>query len=63
MDLPLRLQTTSSPLFSNSISGPQTTRVKGCQYVDHEDDVVLAMLVVEGGDMMWLVPPHPHIPN
>ena len=58
-DLPSRLPTTSSSLYSNNISkfllsaGPQTTKVKDHFYIDHDDDVVRGMLVLENGKMMW----------
>ena len=58
-DLPSRLPTTSSTLYSNNIAkfllsaGPQTTKVKDYFYIDHDDDVVRGMLVLENGKMMW----------
>jgi NAD(P) transhydrogenase len=67
-DLPSRLPTTSSSLFSNNISkfllsaGPQTTKEKSYYYVDHEDDAVRGMLVLEKGEMMWPAPAPPPPP-
>ena len=64
-DLPSRLPTTSSSLYSNNISkfllstGPQTTKEKGYYYVDHEDGAVRGMLVLEKGKMMWPPPAPP----
>eukprot|EP00957_Ditylum_brightwellii_P153369 11673239-Ditylum_brightwellii.AAC.1 len=49
-DLPSRLPTTSSTLYSNNISkfllstGPMTTKVKDHYYIDHEDEAVRGML-------------------
>jgi NAD(P) transhydrogenase len=46
-------------LYSNNISkfllsaGPQTTKVKDYFYIDHTDEVVRGMLVLENGKMMW----------
>lgn len=67
-DLPSRLPTTSSSLYSNNISkfllsaGPQTTKQKGYYYIDHEDDAVRGMLVLENGKMMWPAPLPPAPP-
>lgn len=61
-DLPSRLPTTSSSLYSNNISkfllsaGPQTTKEPGYFYIDHEDEAVRGMLVLENGKMMWPAP-------
>jgi len=70
-DLPSRLPTTSSTLYSNNISkfllsiGPQTTKVTDHYYIDHEDEAVRGMLVVENGKMMWPapLPPPPPAPT
>lgn len=40
-------------------AGPQTTKEKGYYYVDHEDDAVRGMLVLEHGEMMWPAPAPP----
>lgn len=67
-DLPSRLPTTSSSLYSNNISkfllsaGPQTTKEAGYFQIDHNDEAVRGMLVVENGKLMYpapLPPPHP----
>lgn len=61
-DLPSRLSTTSSSLYSNNISkfllsaGPQTTKNAGYYHIDHEDEAVRGMLVVEKGKLMWPAP-------
>lgn len=61
-DLPSRLPTTSSSLYSNNISkfllsaGPHTTHEPGYFYIDHEDEAVRGMLVVENGKMMYPAP-------
>mmetsp|Transcript_16061 Transcript_16061/g.15471 ORF Transcript_16061/g.15471 Transcript_16061/m.15471 type:complete len:1066 (-) Transcript_16061:82-3279(-) len=71
-DLPSRLPTTSSSLYSNNISklllsaGPMSTKTKDYFYVDHNDEVVRRMLVLEKGKMMWpapLPPPPPPKPQ
>mmetsp|Transcript_20427 Transcript_20427/g.31525 ORF Transcript_20427/g.31525 Transcript_20427/m.31525 type:complete len:1062 (-) Transcript_20427:163-3348(-) len=67
-DLPSRLPTTSSALYSNNISkfllsaGPQTTKESGHFYIDHEDDAVRGMLVLEDGKLMWPAPMPPPPP-
>mmetsp|Transcript_943 Transcript_943/g.1948 ORF Transcript_943/g.1948 Transcript_943/m.1948 type:complete len:975 (+) Transcript_943:398-3322(+) len=67
-DLASRLPTTSSTLYSNNIGkfllsmGPQTTKVKDYLYIDHEDDAVRGMLVVEKGELMWPAPMPPPPP-
>lgn len=62
-DLPSRLPTTSSSLYSNNISkfllsaGPQTTKVKDYYLIDHKDEAVRGMLVTEQGkfsNIYWL---------
>jgi H+-translocating NAD(P) transhydrogenase len=64
-DLPSRLPTTSSSLYSNNISkfllstGPHTTKVPGYFYIDHNDEAVRGMLVVEKGKLMF---PAPQLP-
>lgn len=61
-DLPSRLPTTSSSLFSNNISkfllstGPQTTKTNSYYHIDHEDEAVRGMLVLEEGKMMYPAP-------
>ena len=70
-DLTSRLPTTSSSLYSNNISkfllsiGPQTTREKEYYHIDHEDEAVRGMLVLEKGKMMWPapLPPPPPAPT
>lgn len=67
-DLASRLPTTSSSLYSNNASkfllsaGPQTTKVKDHFYIDHDDDVVRGMLVLEKGNMMYPAPLPPPPP-
>lgn len=67
-DLPSRLPTTSSSLYSNNISkfflsaGPHTTKCKDHFYIDHEDEAVRGMLVLENGKMMWPAPLPPPPP-
>ena len=54
-DLVSRLPTTSSSLYSNNAQkflhsiGPQTTKEKGVFQIDHEDEAVRGMLVLEKG--------------
>lgn len=61
-DLPSRLATTSSTLYSNNLTklllsmGPQTTKEKGFLKIDHEDPAVRGVLVVEEGELMWPAP-------
>ena len=67
-DLPSRLPTTSSSLYSNNISkfllsiGPQTTKEQGYYFIDHNDEAVRGMLVVENGKMMFPAPAPPPPP-
>lgn len=67
-DLPSRLPTTSSSLYANNISkfllstGPQTTQEAGYYYIDHEDEAVRGMLVLENGEMMYPAPLPPPPP-
>jgi NAD(P) transhydrogenase len=42
--------------------GPQTTKVKEHFYIDHEDEAVRGMLVVENGKLMWPAPLPPPPP-
>jgi len=62
-DLPSRLATQSSTLFSNNVTkflmsaGPFSTQVKGEYLVDHKDDAVRGTLVTENGKLMWPAPP------
>jgi len=66
-DLPSRLPTTSSALYANNISklllsaGPQTTKEPNYFYIDHKDEAVRGMLVVENGKLMF-PPPAPAPP-
>jgi NAD(P) transhydrogenase len=70
-DLPSRLPTTSSSLYSNNASkwflsaGPHTTKVKDHFYIDHSDEAVRGMLVLEKGEMMYPapLPPPPPAPT
>jgi NAD(P) transhydrogenase len=67
-DLPSRLPTTSSSLYANNISkfllsaGPQTTKENNHYFIDHEDEAVRGMLVVENGKMMYPAPLPPPPP-
>lgn len=67
-DLPSRLPTTSSTLYANNISkfllsaGPQTTKVTDHFYIDHNDEAVRGMLVVENGKLMYPAPLPPPPP-
>jgi len=67
-DLPSRLPTTSSTLFSNNISklllsaGPQTTKEPEHFYIDHDDEAIRGMLVVEKGKLMFPPPAPPPRP-
>lgn len=67
-DLPSRLPTTSSTLYANNISkfllsmGPQTTKTPSYFYIDHEDEAVRGMLVVENGKLMYPAPLPPPPP-
>lgn len=67
-DLPSRLPTTSSSLYANNISkfllsaGPQTTKTPNYFYIDHKDEAVRGMLVVEKGEMMYPAPLPPPPP-
>jgi NAD(P) transhydrogenase len=67
-DLPSRLPTTSSSLYSNNISkfllsiGPMTTKVNDYLHIDHEDAAVRGMIVLEKGNMMWPAPLPPPPP-
>lgn len=67
-DLPSRLANTSSSLYANNISkfllsiGPQTTKQAGYYFIDHEDEAVRGMLVVEEGKLMYPAPLPPPPP-
>ena len=67
-DLPSRLPTTSSALYSNNISkfllsiGPHTTKQASHFYIDHKDEAVRGMLVLEKGAMMYPAPLPPPPP-
>ena len=61
-DLPSRLPTTSSALYANNISkfllsaGPHTTKTPSMFYIDHKDEAVRGMLVLENGKLMYPAP-------
>eukprot|EP00816_Leptocylindrus_hargravesii_P007386 CAMPEP_0196806692 /NCGR_PEP_ID=MMETSP1362-20130617/6603_1 /TAXON_ID=163516 /ORGANISM="Leptocylindrus danicus, Strain CCMP1856" /LENGTH=1058 /DNA_ID=CAMNT_0042180289 /DNA_START=27 /DNA_END=3203 /DNA_ORIENTATION=- len=61
-DLVSRLSSTSSSLYSNNISklllsmGPFTSKEPGYFHIDHEDEAVRGMLVLENGELMWPPP-------
>ena len=61
-DLPSRLPTQSSTLYSNNITklllatGPFTTKVKDQFFVDHADAAVRGALVLEDGEVRWPAP-------
>jgi H+-translocating NAD(P) transhydrogenase len=61
-DLPSRLPTTSSTLYANNIAkfllsaGPFTTKTPEHFYIDHDDEAVRGMLVVEQGKLMFPAP-------
>jgi NAD(P) transhydrogenase len=67
-DLPSRLPTTSSSLYANNISkfllsaGPHTSKESGFYFIDHEDEAIRGMLVVEQGNMMFPAPLPPAPP-
>ncbi|KAG7354255.1 NADP transhydrogenase subunit alpha [Nitzschia inconspicua] len=67
-DLPSRLPTTSSSLYANNISkfllsiGPQTSKEPDYYFIDHADEAVRGMLVVENGKLMWPAPLPPPPP-
>lgn len=62
-DLPSRLPTQSSTLYSNNISkfllsiGPFTTKTKDAFQIDHKDDAARGALVLEQGESRWPAPP------
>jgi NAD(P) transhydrogenase len=62
-DLPSRLATQSSTLFSNNVTkflmsaGPFSTKTKGEFLIDHEDEAVRGTLVLDNGKLMWPAPP------
>ena len=65
-DLPSRLSTTSSTLYSNNISkfllsvGPYSTKVNDHYYIDPaNDEAVRSMLVVQNGKLLYPPPPPP----
>lgn len=66
-DMPSRLATTSSNLYANNISkfllsiGPHTLKEPGYYYIDHEDEAVRGMLVLENGKMKWPAPAPPQL--
>ena len=61
-DLPSRLPTQSSTLYSNNLSkfllsmGPFTGH-KEHFFIDHKDDAVRGALILDQGEMMWPAPP------
>lgn len=61
-DLPSRLPKTSSTLYANNISkfllsaGPFSTKVPAHFYIDHNDEAVRGMLVVEKGKLLYPAP-------
>ena len=61
-DLPSRLPTQSSTLYSNNLSkfllsmGPFTGH-KEQFFIDHKDDAVRGALILDNGEMMWPAPP------
>ncbi|PRW58793.1 NAD(P) mitochondrial isoform A [Chlorella sorokiniana] len=63
-DLPSRLPTQASTLYSNNISkfllsaGPFTGH-KDQLCIDHKDEAVRGALVLEGGELRWPAPPLP----
>lgn len=67
-DLPSRLPTQSSTLYSNNITkfllsvGPQTTKTKGEFLIDHEDQAVRGALVAQDGKLLWPAPALPPPP-
>lgn len=67
-DMPSRLATTSSNLYSNNISkfllsiGPHTSKEASYYNIDHDDEAVRGMLVLENGKMMWPAPAPPPPP-
>ena len=67
-DINSRLASTSSSLFGNNqqkfimSAGPQTTGTKGEFLIDHEDEAVRGMLVLEDGEMRWPAPVPPPPP-
>jgi NAD(P) transhydrogenase len=67
-DLPSRLATTASTLYANNISklllsaGPHTTKHVGYFYIDHADEAVRGMLVLQDGKTMWPAPVPPAPP-
>jgi len=64
-DLPSRLPTQSSTLYSNNISkfllsmGPFTTGKKDEFVIDYDDEAVRGALVLDEGEMRWPAPPPP----
>ncbi|CAB9508472.1 transhydrogenase, mitochondrial [Seminavis robusta] len=67
-DMPSRLATTSSSLYANNISkfllsaGPHTSKEAGYYFIDHDDEAVRGMLVLENGKLMWPAPAPPPPP-
>ena len=61
-DLPSRLPTQSSTLYSNNLSkfllsmGPFTGH-KEHFFIDHKDDAVRGALILDNGELMWPAPP------
>jgi H+-translocating NAD(P) transhydrogenase len=67
-DLPSRLATQASTLYSNNITkfvlsvGPFTSGGKPHFLIDHEDQAVRGALVTQEGELMWPAPPLPPPP-
>jgi H+-translocating NAD(P) transhydrogenase len=64
-DLPSRLPTQSSALYSNNITkfllsiGPHSTKRSGHFFIDHTDQAVRGALIAQDGHLMWPAPPLP----
>jgi len=62
-DLPSRLAQTSTDLYANNVTkfflsaGPFTTKVKDEFLIDHKDEAVRGMLVLDEGALTWPAPP------
>ena len=67
-DMPSRLATTSSSLYANNISkfllsvGPHTSKEAGYFNIDHDDEAVRGMIVLEKGKMLFPAPAPPPPP-
>lgn len=64
-DLPSRLPTQSSTLYSNNIvrfllsMGPFTRKIKGEFMIDYKDEAVRGALILDDGTLAWPPPPPP----